>query len=81
LQIINKRTKTYQNEQILVDDNGQRIKGFTVYKDLMIFFKLLPMSYFGGRVLLPVQQNKQTTDERAVHERRGAWIAAGQTGK
>eukprot|EP00347_Sterkiella_histriomuscorum_P011112 403373711 len=85
LQQVNTHHKTYQNEQILVDDKGRRMKDFTVYKDLMVFFTLLPKAYFGGRVLLPVQNKKETDDERrnkpSVSEgpkRRGAWFAGGQ---
>ena len=37
LEAINIKSKTYQNEQILVDDNGVRMKGLTVYKDLVIY--------------------------------------------
>ena len=28
----------------------------------MIFFNMLPNSYFGGRVLLPTQHEKETED-------------------
>lgn len=33
----------------------------------MIFFELLPKSYFGGRVLLPIQQKKETADEKGLN--------------
>ncbi|CDW86496.1 cyclic nucleotide-binding domain containing protein [Stylonychia lemnae] len=84
---VNTNHKGYQNEQILVDDKGRRMKDFTVYKDLMIFFHLLPKSYFGGRVLLPVQNKKETEDERGTksapqeNKRRGAWFAGGHQPK
>ena len=54
----------------------------------MVFFNLMPRSYFGGRVLLPVQQKKETLDEKgfktSAHgapegKRRGAWFAGGAT--
>ncbi len=31
----------------------------------MVFFHLLPKSYFGGRVLLPIQNKKETEDEKS----------------
>jgi hypothetical protein len=34
---VNSWNKSYQNEQILLDDKGKRTKDFTVYKDLVSF--------------------------------------------
>jgi len=42
-QQINFKNKTFHNESILVDDNGQRIKDYLVYKDLV---SLLFIFYF-----------------------------------
>lgn len=42
LQQVNTHHKTYQNEQILVDDKGRRLNNFTVYKDLV---RSLSVSY------------------------------------
>lgn len=35
------------------------MKDVVIYKDLMVFFTLLPKSYLGGRVLLPQSIEKQ----------------------
>jgi len=39
-------------ERIYRDEKGQKIENHIVYKDLMVFFKLLEKDFFGGRVML-----------------------------
>jgi|TARA_B110000285_G_C14626998_1_gene381705 hypothetical protein len=39
-------------ETIFRDEDGKKVDNHIVYKDMMIFFKLLERDAFGGRVLV-----------------------------
>ena len=39
-------------ERLYRDDDGRKIEGHYVYKDIMTFFKLIERDIFGGRVMV-----------------------------
>ena len=39
-------------EKMYLDEDGNKVENHMVYKDMMIFFKLLERDSFGGRVLV-----------------------------
>ena len=81
LQKVNLQQRTFQGEEILVDDNGQRIKEYIVYKDLMEFNVLLSRSYFGSRVLLPpgIKKDYESNNyKKRSDQRRQPWIISKQ---
>ena len=51
-------------EKLFRDEKGQKIDGHLVYKDLMVFFKLLERDFFGGRVML-TKTHSNNTDSSA----------------
>lgn len=39
-------------EKMYLDEDGNKVENHMVYKDMMIFFKLLEKDVFGGRVMV-----------------------------
>ena len=59
------------------DFKGRKIENHEIYKDMMIFFKLLPNDLFGGRVLVTKNQivENEGSDEESHEPSQLAVIA------
>ena len=61
------------NTKLYKDSLGRKIDNHEIYKDQMIFFKLLPNDVFGGRVL--VTKKSESSDEESHEPSQLAVIA------
>jgi hypothetical protein len=60
----NKRMFLY--EKLYMDENGNKVHDHHLYKDMMIFFKLIEKDYFGGRVMVTKTHVKKEPGKKTV---------------
>mmetsp|Transcript_31482 Transcript_31482/g.48154 ORF Transcript_31482/g.48154 Transcript_31482/m.48154 type:complete len:216 (-) Transcript_31482:216-863(-) len=52
-------------ERLYIDEEGRKIDNHHVYKDMMIFFKLIEKDIFGGRVMVTKTHQSQIEGQKA----------------